>query len=287
MFGYVRPYKPELKIREFEAYRAVYCGICHTLGKRYAFAMRFILSYDLTLMAILLLALKENPPAVCRRRCPARLRRMPACEQGRELRFVADCGVLLLYHKLRDNLRDGSIFKKAAAALLLPFAVLMKRRAAIRQPQAAARIADAMRAQCDAERRKAGVDDAADPTGGMIADLLLLGAGQDADKRVMHRFGYFLGRWVYLMDAVDDMQADAKSGDYNPFVLAWRLSPASDFAACRARAVGLLNSCVYEMQAALALLPVRQYAGVLENTFILGLPHMQCAVVEGQSLKGR
>ncbi|MFT9077377.1 DUF5685 family protein [Ethanoligenens sp.] len=287
MFGYVKPFKPELKIREFEAYRAVYCGMCHTLGKRYAFAMRFILSYDLTLMAMLLLSMRESPVTICKCRCPANLRKLPACTQGRELRFVADCGVLLLYHKLRDNLHDASIPKKVLAALLLPIAACMKRRAASRQPQAAARIADAMRAQADAESKGAGIDAAADPTSGMIGDLLLLGAEKQADERVLHRFGYFLGRWIYLIDAVDDMQQDTQSGDFNPFALAWHLSPTSDFVAARARTVGLLNSCVYEMQAALALLPVRQYAEVLENTFSLGLPHMQCAVVEGLPNKSR
>lgn len=287
MFGYVKPYKPELKIREFEAYRAVYCGLCHTLGKRYAFFMRFILSYDQTLMALLLLSIREDPVAVCRCRCPAKLRKMPACEQGKELRFVADCSVLLLYHKLRDNLRDASVKKKLLAGLLFPFAAWMKRRAARRQPQAAERVAVAMRAQVEAERRQTGIDAAADPTGGMIADLLLMGAEKRVDERVLRRFGYFLGRWVYLIDAVDDMQKDVQSGDYNPFARAWDLSMDSDFPAARARAVGLLNSCIYEMQAALALLPVRQYAEVLENTVCLGLPHMQSAVVKGLPVKAR
>lgn len=287
MFGYVKPYRPELKIREFEAYRAVYCGLCHTLGKRYAFAMRFILNYDQTLMALLLLSMRDEPVAICRRRCPAKLRKLPACESGKDLCFVADCSVLLVYHKLRDNLQDASVKKKLLSGLLYPFAAWMQRRAASRQPQAAERIAAAMRAQAQAERDHAGIDAAADPTSGMLADLLLLGAEHHVDERVLHRFGYFLGRWVYLMDAVDDLPKDVQSGDYNPFVLAWNLSAESDFAAAREQAAGLLNSCIYEMQAAFALLPVRHYAGVLENTVSLGLTHMQSAVIKGLPPKAR
>lgn len=283
MFGYVKPYKPELKIREYEAYRTVYCGLCHTLGKRYAFFMRFILNYDLTLLAMLLLSMQDSPAAVCKCRCPARFRKLPACKPGAELCFVADCSVLLLYYKLRDNLHDAAFGKKMLSVLLFPFAAWMKYRAAKRQPRAAVCIADAMRAQAEAERQLAGIDAAADPTGGMIAELLLLGAGKCADARILRRFGYFLGRWVYLIDAVDDMQEDAQSGDYNPFVCAWSLAGDADFKSARTRAVGLLNSCIFEMQAAFALLPVHQFATVLENTFTLGLPHVQSAVVEGLS----
>lgn len=275
-------------MREFEAYRTVYCGLCHTLGKRYAFGMRFILNYDLTLMAMLLLSLRDSPSKVCRCRCPAKLfRKLPACEQGRELQFTADCGVLLAYHKLRDNLHDAGFFKKTAAVLLLPFATWMKRRAVTRQPQAAERIAAAMRAQSGAERRRAGIDAAAEPTGSMIRDLLLLGAESLGDSRTLSHFGYFLGRWIYLIDAADDLQKDLQGGDYNPFAVAWNLSDGSDFHAARERAVKLLNSCIYEMQAALALLPLKQYAEVIENTVSLGLPHMQRAVADGLPAKAR
>lgn len=287
MFGYVKPYQPELKIREFEAYRAVYCGLCHTLGKRYAFAMRFILNYDQTFMALLLLSIRDEPATVCRRRCPAKLRKLPACESGKELQFVADCSVLLAYHKLRDNLHDASVKKKLLSGLSYPYVAWMQRHAAKRQPQAAERIAVAMHAQAQVEREHAGIDAAADPTSRMIADLFLLGAEHRADERVLYRFGYFLGRWVYLMDAVDDLQQDVQSGDYNPFALAWNLSKESDFAAARERTVGLLNSCVYEMQAAFALLPVQHYEGVLENTVSLGLTHMQSAVIKGLPPKVR
>lgn len=285
MFGYVKPFMPELKIREYESFRTVYCGLCRTLGRRYAFGMRFILSYDLTVTAMLLLSLRGKAP-VGRCRCPAKLwRSVPACVQGADLCFTADNAVLLFYHKLRDNLRDASLPKKLAAALLYPFAAWMARRAAARNPQAAAQIAAFTRAQRAAEEGGASIDAAADPTACMVRDLLLLGAGSRADARVLGRLGYFLGRWVYLMDAADDLEQDVKSGDYNPFVLAWGITAGGDFPAARARAAGLLNACVYEIQAAYALLPQGPYASVLENTFDYGLPDMQRAVVDGLPIR--
>ncbi len=288
MFGYIRPFQPELKMREYEAYRSVYCGLCHTLGKRYTFIARFFLTYDLTWLAMLTLSLQQESPAVCKRRCvSAPFRPHPTCVQNEATDFAADCAMLLLYYKLKDNLHDASLPHKIAAAILLLFSTFAKRKAEKRQPEAAERITKAMQAQDLAEKNRVGIDAAADPTGQMMADLLLISAHNTENERILSRFGYFMGRWVYLMDATDDLDQDIHSGDYNPFACAWKLNSQSDLKAARKRAQAFLNSCLYEMQAAFALLSVRYNAGVMENTLTLGLPHMQHTVVEQTFSKQR
>lgn len=267
-------------MRDYTSFRTVYCGLCRALGKRYALGMRLILTYDMTILAALLLSLRESAPvADCR--CPAKLgRRCPTCVEGETIPFAADCSVLLFYHKMRDNLHDSSLRGRVLAVLLYPFASWMARWAAKRQPQAAKRIAEAMSRQRAAETAGAGIDAAAEPTAAMMRDLLLMGSGGRADTRVVGRLGYFLGRWVYLMDATDDLKQDIKTGDYNPFAKAWNVRVESDCPAARGRAAGLLNVCVHEIQVAYALMPSGPYAPVLENTFDYGLPEMQRAVVE-------
>ena len=52
MFGYVIPRKSELRVREWESYRAYYCGLCKELGREYGFLSRFVLNYDLVLLAL-------------------------------------------------------------------------------------------------------------------------------------------------------------------------------------------------------------------------------------------
>lgn len=55
MFGYVRPFKGEMLVKEYDAYKGVYCQLCRALGKYYGFPMRLTLSYDCTLYALLAL----------------------------------------------------------------------------------------------------------------------------------------------------------------------------------------------------------------------------------------
>ena len=114
-------------MREYEAYRSVYCGLCHTLGKRYTFIARFFLTYDLTWLAMLTLSLQQESPAVCKRRCvSAPFRPHPTCVQNEATDFAADCAMLLLYYKLKDNLHDASLPHKIAAAILLLFSTFAK-----------------------------------------------------------------------------------------------------------------------------------------------------------------
>ena len=69
MFGYVRPYKPELRFKEFDAYKAVYCSLCKEIGRRYGRVLRLTLSYDLTFLALLQLSLRDLPICLEKKRC--------------------------------------------------------------------------------------------------------------------------------------------------------------------------------------------------------------------------
>ena len=57
MYGYVRTHAPELKVRQQEYYRAVYCGLCRTMGKCTGQCSRMTLSYDFTFFALVRMAL--------------------------------------------------------------------------------------------------------------------------------------------------------------------------------------------------------------------------------------
>lgn len=285
MFGYIRPCNPELKMREFEQYKAVYCGLCHALGRRYGPLSRFILNYDLTFYALLRLSQAEGCAGMVKKRCPYRpFRKRPCACVSSELDEAADASVLLFYHKLRDTLADAHGFKKAGAALLLPFAALLHRKAAKRAPQLARIAADYMSAQQAAEQKRTPVlDEAAEPTGELLSQLLRRAAAEEPVRRVLSRLGYFLGRWVYLVDAVDDLPEDLETGGYNPFAAAFSLAPGAELSSVRQHAELLLNACAYEIAAALALLPKGRFSGVLDNTLTLGLKQMQDRVLAGKT----
>lgn len=273
MFGYVRPCKPEMKVRDFDAYRAVYCGVCHALGRRYSVIMRLILSYDVTFLALFAVSLNPDCAGFEKKRCPAHPFRRRACSRVTgDVEFAADCGVLLFYYKLRDNLRDAGLSRKLGAAALLPIASLAHRKAARLRPEAEKIAREYIEAQSAAEKAGAGIDPSADPTARMMADLLELAAQGRALPRVTRRMGYFLGRWIYLADALDDLERDSRSGDFNPFLTG--ANKAADIPGARQTAVRMLNSCVYEISAAFELLEFRRFRPIVENIVYMGLPDM-------------
>jgi len=285
VFGYVRPYKPELKMKEFATYKAVYCGLCHTLGVRFGFLARMILSYDATLLCMMEMSLKSGCLGFEKCRCPARpYKKCDAAKQTSELDFWADASVILGYYKIKDNLHDKGIVKKAATLFLLPIASFYHRKAAMRHPFIAQCASNYIAEQTAAELKHCTIiDEAAEPTAKLMSSLLKNGAASETQSRVLERMGYFLGRWIYLADAADDLDDDIKSGSYNPFVEAFGLTKATGRAVGSGKAEPLLNSCIYEITAAFDLLDIKCYAPIIGNVFYLGLPEVKKAVLSGLS----
>lgn len=277
MFGYVRPLRPELKVKDFEAYQSVYCGLCHTLQKRYGLFARLTLSYDATFFALLQLSNEENCPASCRRHCVVHPFTRRRCFSGGDsLARAADISVILSYYKIRDGIRDSRFPKKLAYVLALPFYAFPHRKAAKNAPDAEAAACAYIAAQNDAEqKRTASVDEAAHPTARMLEQLLSGGAQTQTQARILSRLGYFLGRWVYMMDAADDFDDDRRTGSYNPFAAQGEKRPTELIER-------LLNSCLYEIAAAASLQPEGRFDAILKNIFFLGLPGTQKAVLSGQ-----
>lgn len=285
MFGYIRPFKPELKMRDYELYRAVYCGLCHTLGKRYGFPARLTVSYDLTFLAFLQLGLGDACHGFEKRRCPVRPDRKFSCVMAcGELDAAADLSVLLTCVRVRDNLGDRIIRKKVGALALMPAATWLHHASAKKNPRAEAIVCDYIRDQQAAESRNAGIDEAAHPTARMLESIFTLTLEGSADSRILSRMGYFLGRWVYFADACDDLEKDVRSGDFNPFVAAYGLTNKSDFPQARAKILMLMNSCTYEIAAACALLAFRRFRPVIENIVAMGLPEVSKTVAAHQKL---
>ena len=123
MFGYVRPYKPELKVKEYEMFRAAYCGLCWSLKEKYGSVARFIINYDLTFLAMLLTE-QSCQPQVCRGRCTASpCRKKQYLRSGPAFEAAADCSVILTYWKLKDAAADGGFKEKLVS---LPAAALLR-----------------------------------------------------------------------------------------------------------------------------------------------------------------
>ena len=191
-----------------------------------------------------------------------------------DLSFVSACAMILFYHKVRDNIRDAKGIRKLPYCLLLPFASGPRKKAARQFPKADVVFGEMMERQFALEQEEAGVDPSAEPTAAAMSQVAQMLSENPVEQRVLSRFGYLLGRWIYLMDALDDLESDWKRKNYNPFLK--RLGTDSpgeeDFRRLRGQGRGFLNITVAEMAAAYELLEWKRYKSILDNIIYLGLP---------------
>lgn len=281
MYGYVRPERGELKIREYETFRGVYCGLCHALSARYGPLLRFAVNYDLTFLAMLLTG--PEPLRTGLRRCPYRPLRRTACpEQTEAMDAAADYSVILAYWKLRDEAEDGRPFRAFACRLLAAVMRGAYRKAAQTRPSFAGTAESELRALRELEKEKCpGIDAPAD----RFARILQAAADGEDDEvrsRVLRELLYHLGRIVYILDAVDDLADDMDSGAYNP--LRYRFTPRDgkltpeDERELRLSLQHSHNSII----SAYGLLDRSPYAGILDNILYSGLPAVTQAVFSGE-----
>ncbi|MBQ5840579.1 MAG: hypothetical protein IIW40_01350 [Clostridia bacterium] len=286
MFGYVRLHKPEIKMGEYEQYRGVYCTLCRRLGKRYGLPARMTLSYDMTFLALLYMALEENDPAFCDGRCSFNpTKKCARCQNTTGTDMAADIGILLSYYKLRDTLADEGFWKRLGAYCLLPMAKGAHRRAAKRRPEADQWAAAMMEAQRAVEEDNSpSLDRAAEPFALLLGQLAQSLSADERQQLILQRLGYCLGRWIYLIDAAEDLPEDIEAGRYNPYAAARGLTaPDTDAVkAVRESAVLTLNACLAECIAAYNLLDVRRFDGILRNILEQGMPRAQRRVLCGE-----
>lgn len=279
MYGYVRPDKANLRVRDYELFRAAYCGLCEALKVRYGPAARFVVNYDLTFLAMVLCDRTETRML----RCPVHpMNKRPCVVENKALNTAADYSVILAWWKLKDNTEDEAFPKSAvygtgAAAFKRAF-----RKAAAAQPEFGENTRKCLAELAALEKEgSASLDRAAD----CFARILAFAAGQDSDdprQRIHRELFYHVGRYVYILDAVDDLKDDVKKNSYNP--LRYRLSDGADELSQEEKKNirSTLNLSQRSAAAALELRGEDAWQPILENIVTLGLPAVTDLVFEGR-----
>lgn len=280
MFGFIRPVKPELRIREAERFQSVYCGLCHAIRKRYGQFHTLFLSYDMTFLALILTSLEEQAPPVVPKRCVASpVKPKPVSLTCAGIERTADLSVLLNYHKLQDTLADEHGVKRSAARVLQAMAKPAYRRAKQKLPQEDACMESCLRELAQLEQDKTpSLDRPADT----FARLMTAAVPplDDATARILRQLFYHAGRWVYLIDACADLQDDWKSGSYNPVALRFQLTEPRLEPMKEAMETTLQRSLA-DIYYAFELLDVRRDRELLENIICLGMPMVTRQVLDG------
>lgn len=217
MFGYIRPFVPELRVRENELYGAVYCGLCKSMGRGTRFYSRLSLSYDAVFLAFALASFSGEKFKVRKGRCGLNpFRRKPVAEDCPLLRYCAAVSSILTYYSVLDGIADEKGFRKLGARLLLPAAKRMKKNALkIREFDTGlieGYLADLKSVE---EEKSPELDRASECFGRILAYFFECGA-PDNKKRSASAVGMCTGKFIYTADACDDLEKDVKNDSYNP-----------------------------------------------------------------------
>ncbi|MBQ5591044.1 MAG: hypothetical protein IIU65_05125, partial [Clostridia bacterium] len=171
MFGYVKAYKPELKIAEYDTYKAVYCSLCRQLGKDYGVFAKFILSYDFVFLAMLFLGLDNECCGYKKMRCPFNPTKkcMRLEKPSDALSFSSACLIIMFYYKLIDDMKDNGMKGKLRSGIIYPIFSYYRKKALKNYAEVDQKIAELMLWQQEIENSETvSLDMAAEPTAKML-----------------------------------------------------------------------------------------------------------------------
>ena len=274
MFGYVKCAADELKIKQWRRYKAYYCGVCRAMGDFTALG-RCVLSYDLAFYALLLDYDAHSSIRV--RRCGVNAKKKPYAV-SEAVDYAAAMNVLLSMGKLRDDIADGEGLMRIPAALL--------KRAFGKAGQRAENAAEICRDGLDRLRalEEAGcdsVDRCADEFAGMCAKLCSCAPFlQDGGmKRLLSAIGYSVARWVYIIDALDDLDDDIRHNRYNPIAQEIKSGRLNEHQVDEVITRSVYNS-LYDALKAAQLLPESDNQPIILNIIQYGLADETLRVTE-------
>ena len=274
MFGYIKPFKPELKVKEYQSYNAVYCGFCKAMGNSGAL-LRMTLSYDFTFFCLLSLSLKSDFCGFDVCRCPVKLfSKKPCVKQSKALDYAADLAVLMLHGKILDNIYDKE--HPISSRLLMLYLKPKYKKIAKRLPDEAKAVLDYISLQEKVQNENSSIDASCHPTATLLSSFFKRLSEDSEQSSYLERLGYVLGRWIYLLDALDDLEVDTKKGNFNP------LKDEN-----REEIICSLNVCISEAADSLQKLRLYHFKPILENIIFLGLDNTQKAVLNYKNKKER
>lgn len=270
MFGYIKILKPELKIRDYELYKGVYCSLCKQLGKDYGLTSRFFLNFDFTFLSLCMLSLSKDNCEFKKSNCSFCFTKkclQCTCKDD-SLKYAAAITIITSYHKLLDNISDKKAFQKIPYYILSKLIKSKYNKAKKFYPKITDIIEKQMKKQSEFEKENSNsIDHAAHSTATSLAEIFKSAYNETDDN--LYRFGYCLGRFIYICDALDDLEKDFKAKNFNPF-LSDSKKPV-DYFQIRQRGISVLNTTADELAKSYELIPFNKYKAILDNIIYYGL----------------
>lgn len=261
MFGYVVVNQPELKIKDYEIYRGFYCGLCQRLKKEFGEWSRLSLNFDMTFLAILLTALYEPDSSKKLKRCMIHPMQKHVMYDNEYIAYAAEMTIVLTYLKCKDNWVDEHSYTSHIYQGILK---RKYRKIKNKYPKKLAIIEKALKDIGDLEKQKVyDLDALSSLTGAFMAEILCM--KDDEWKDELHKMGDYLGRYIYLLDAYDDLEADKKKGCFNPLIEEEKKENFDE------RMYNILELMIATSCESFEILPIIEYEDILRNVLYSGV----------------
>ena len=279
MFGYVTPLKSELKVKEFEYSRSYYCGLCNEIKNQFGNIPRFCLNYDLTFIGFMLDGLFSDPLKLKEVKCirhPGK--KLIITAESQCLNYCADLSILLFDYKLKDNIEDDKSIKSKFFKLLLSPS---SKKSFNNLNTIADKISTNLNLISNFEKTKAfsSLDEISHPFGDIMACVLSdFPYKFEEDSKILrdnlYSLGYFIGKWIYLIDALDDLKDDMSTNNFNPYNILYNTQNLSyeDLISYCIEDIdfSILNSLV-NCSEILKNIPFKKHYSIIENVINLGM----------------
>lgn len=278
MFGYVIPDKQNMYIKDFNVFQAFYCGLCKTLGETGSQITRLCTNYDVTFYNVLIHSLANLDVKFERKLCVYNGKKKVVVSTDDLSKKMADIAVMLVYYNAEDDVTDG----KKSRILIKWRLALRKRKAAKRLPEIDEMMKKSFSSLNALEKQKCDrIDRVADTFATLMRDITRSLIKTDD---VIDTFTYNLGRLVYLLDAVDDVEKDQKKNRYNPLLLNYgECTNKQDYFVKNADELSfLLKSTYNKMVGSYNAMNIVKYEGVLSNTVYLGIKMQMERLLKGE-----
>lgn len=270
MFGYVKPDTPYLYIKDDTLYKSLYCAVCKSIGKSCGQRARLGLTYDIAFMSALIHNVTGTDVKIEKKRCIAHpLISRPIANRDEITDICACINVALAYYKIEDDIIDGNggnikklFFKKGNGKIEKRYPeigkIIENRYFELREKE---------KAECD------GIDEVSEPFAQMMVELGKF-AVKNKEYKGFDSLLYYLGKWIYLIDAADDYDKDVKEKNYNPIYYAFgKINDFKTLAKEHGEDLSFLFSDIFSgLKDAFCDIEFKFDSALLENIILRGIP---------------
>lgn len=261
MFGYVVMNKPEIKFKDFDMYRSFYCGLCRELKERYGLSGQITLTYDMTFVILLLSGLYEPPTKKGTTRCIVHPVRRQPVRKNAITEYAADMNIFLTYYKCKDDWNDERSIPGLVFGKLLENKEKKSEKLWSKKVQTIVSCLDEL---SELEKENAtDIDRVSGCFGRIMAEIFAY--REDVWEPTLRRMGFYFGKFIYLLDAYDDVEEDVKKGNYNPFSKDYIIKGFDD------RVKSMLMMMMAETCREFEKLPIIKYTDILRNILYSGV----------------